>query len=124
MLFVDQYFDAITVAFGVRNFENLHQGLKETHRVLKPNGIVIVLEFSKPAKFPFKQLYNFYFKYILPLIGRMVSKDKTAYTYLPESVNSFPDGKNFLYELEKAGFKNCVSQKLSMGVASIYSGEK
>lgn len=122
--FADQSFDAITVAFGVRNFENLQLGLKEMYRVLKPGGIVVVLEFSKPVSFPFKQLYNFYFKYILPVIGRLVSKDRTAYTYLPESVSQFPDGKKFTGQLEMAGFKNSQFEMLTMGVATIYTGEK
>lgn len=124
LLFNNQSFDAITVAFGVRNFENLQKGLQEMHRVLKPNGIVVILEFSKPSAFPFKQLYNFYFKNILPFIGRMISKDKTAYTYLPESVNQFPDGKNFITELERQGFQQCSYQTLTFGVASIYTGIK
>lgn len=122
--FPDNFFDAITVAFGVRNFENLHAGLLEMHRVLKPNGIVVILEFSKPRMFPVKQLYQFYFCYILPLFGKLISKDKRAYTYLPQSVQAFPDGKKFLDELQQAGFRNNSEQILTFGVATIYAGEK
>jgi len=117
-------FDAITVAFGVRNFENLEKGLKEMNRVVRPGGKVIVLEFSKPKKFPVKQFYNFYFFRILPLWGRMVSKDNSAYTYLPESVNAFPDGEDFLKIYEDCGFSDTKQIKLSFGIASIYIGTK
>lgn len=117
-------FDGITVGFGVRNFENLEKGLSEMYRVLNKNGQLIVLEFSKPTKFPIKQLYFFYFKYILPKIGRIVSKDKTAYTYLPDSVNAFPDGKNFTNILEKVGFTNTKIVPCTFGIASIYLGTK
>jgi demethylmenaquinone methyltransferase/2-methoxy-6-polyprenyl-1,4-benzoquinol methylase len=122
--FEANYFDAITAAFGVRNFENLQQGLEEMHRVLKPGGVVVIIEFSKPASFPFKQVYNLYFKYILPLIGRAISKDKSAYVYLPESVKNFPDGENFIKILSGAGFINCSIKPLTFGIASIYIGEK
>ncbi|HRW62687.1 MAG TPA: bifunctional demethylmenaquinone methyltransferase/2-methoxy-6-polyprenyl-1,4-benzoquinol methylase UbiE [Bacteroidales bacterium] len=118
------YFHAAMVAFGVRNFENLNRGLQEINRVLKNNGKLVVLEFSKPAHFPVKQLYQFYFRFILPIIGRIISKDQSAYTYLPESVNQFPQGKDFILELEKAGFKNCGYKKLSFGISSIYFGYK
>ncbi|WP_209319844.1 bifunctional demethylmenaquinone methyltransferase/2-methoxy-6-polyprenyl-1,4-benzoquinol methylase UbiE [Ancylomarina longa] len=117
-------FDAITVAFGVRNFENLEKGLKEMNRVVRPGGKVVVLEFSKPRKFPVKQFYNFYFFRILPLWGRMVSKDASAYTYLPESVNAFPDGEDFLKIYEECGFTDTKQIKLSFGIASIYMGTK
>ena len=93
--FSDNNFDAVTVGFGVRNFENLEKGLSEIYRVMKPGATLVVLEFSRPKRFPFKQIYNFYFKTILPRIGRAVSQDKSAYTYLPESVEAFPDGQNF-----------------------------
>lgn len=122
--FTDNYFDAATVAFGVRNFENLDKGLSEIYRVLKPSGSLIVLEFSKPTIFPVKQLYNFYFKNILPAIGRMVSKDNRAYSYLPESVQAFPDGNDFLYHLHKAGFSKTYFKTLMFGIASIYYGKK
>lgn len=122
--FDDNIFDAIIVAFGVRNFENLEKGLADMYRVLKPGGSVVILEFSKPQKFPFKQLYNFYFKFILPIIGRIISKDQSAYTYLPESVQAFPDGKAFLNVLSKVGYKNTICRTLTFGISSIYMGKK
>ncbi len=122
--FPDNTFDAIIVAFGVRNFENLEKGLADMYRVLKPNGTVVVLEFSRPQTFPIKQLYNFYFSYILPTIGKLVSKDTRAYTYLPESVAAFPDGEKFITILDKIGFKNSKCTSLSFGVSSIYMGKK
>lgn len=122
--FPDNNFDAITVAFGVRNFENLHIGLKEMQRVLKPSGIVAILEFSKPKAFPIKQLYNFYFRYILPVMGKTVSKSNEAYTYLPDSVHTFAEDKAFLTELTKAGFKEAKQNRLSLGIATIYYATK
>ena len=124
LLFEENTFDAVIVAFGVRNFENLEKGLADMLRVLKPEGKVVILEFSKPKKFPIKQLYNFYFKNILPSIGKMVSKDARAYTYLPESVQAFPEGKNFMDILEKIGFKNVSCKALSFGISSVYVGQK
>ena len=120
----DNTFDAVTVAFGVRNFENLDKGLMEIQRVLKPGGQLVVLEFSRPTIFPFKQLFNGYFKYILPLIGRVTSKDPKAYQYLYESVQAFPDGDYFLNVLEATGFNSYQCRKLSLGICSIYSGFK
>jgi len=122
--FEENKFDAVTVAFGVRNFENLEKGLVEIRRVLKPGAKLVVLEFSKPSAFPMKQLYNFYFKIILPKIGRLVSSDKAAYTYLPESVEAFPDGVDFIRILEKTGFKNAACKTLTFGISSIYTAEK
>lgn len=122
--FEDNSFDAITVGFGVRNFEDLEKGLAEMNRVLKPGGICAVLEFSKPKKFPIKNLYNFYFKRILPNIGKLISKDQSAYTYLPESVNAFPDGKNFTNILEKVNYQNTKIYPVTFGIASIYLAEK
>jgi demethylmenaquinone methyltransferase/2-methoxy-6-polyprenyl-1,4-benzoquinol methylase len=122
--FETAYFDAYTVAFGVRNFENLEKGLSEMLRVLKPNGKGIILEFSKPKKFPVKQLYNFYFNKILPGIGKMVSKDNAAYTYLPESVYAFPDGEDFVQLLTKIGYKNAKATTLLFGIATIYKASK
>lgn len=124
MPFSDGQFDAITVAFGVRNFENLGKGLSEFRRVLKNEGVAVILEFSKPKYFPMKQLYFFYFLKILPLIGRMVSKDRSAYSYLPESVLAFPDDRKFLDLLQKAGFKNTRQHRLSFGIATIYVAQK
>lgn len=122
--FPDTNFDAVTVAFGVRNFENLDRGLQEIYRVLRPEGQLVVLEFSKPRQFPFRQLYNFYFRWILPTVGRIVSSDKSAYTYLPESVAAFPDGEDFLNHLRKAGFKAATCTPLTFGISSIYIGKK
>lgn len=122
--FTNQYFDAVTVAFGVRNFENLEKGLQEINRVLKPGGMIVVLEFSRPRKFPFKTLYNFYFKFVLPRVGRLISKDKAAYTYLPESVAAFPDGEDFLNVLQKVGFNQTQCRALTFGISSIYTGVK
>jgi demethylmenaquinone methyltransferase / 2-methoxy-6-polyprenyl-1,4-benzoquinol methylase len=124
LLFEENKFDAVTVAFGVRNFENLEKGLREIFRVLRPGGKLIVLEFSRPRTFPMKQAYSFYFKVILPRIGRFVSSDKSAYTYLPESVDAFPDGANFLRILENVGFKNTQCKALTFGISSIYSATK
>lgn len=122
--FADNTFDAYTVGFGVRNFENLEKGLTEMLRVLKPNGTAIILEFSKPKKFPIKQLYNFYFNKVLPGIGKLVSKDNAAYTYLPESVDAFPDGEDFTNILKKLGYKNPKATPLMFGIASIYKANK
>ncbi|HNP18237.1 MAG TPA: bifunctional demethylmenaquinone methyltransferase/2-methoxy-6-polyprenyl-1,4-benzoquinol methylase UbiE [Fulvivirga sp.] len=124
LLFDDNTFDSVIVSFGVRNFENLEKGIMDMNRVLKPGGKAVILEFSKPTKFPFKQIYNFYFRAILPKIGKLVSKDNAAYTYLPESVEAFPDGEKFLEVLKNAGFKNTKCRSLTFGVSSIYVGEK
>ncbi len=124
LAFNDNTFDAYTVGFGVRNFENLEKGLTEMLRVLKPNGTAIILEFSKPTAFPIKQLYNFYFNKMLPGIGKLVSKDNNAYTYLPESVSAFPDGKKFITILTKIGYKNPIAIPLMFGIASIYKATK
>ena len=122
--FEDNHFDAITVAFGVRNFENLEKGLSEMKRVLKTGGMAVVLEFSKPKKFPIKQIYNFYFHNVLPGIGKLVSKDASAYTYLPESVEAFPEGKDFEAILKKVGFNYKSTHPLFFGVSSIYVVQK
>ncbi len=122
--FKNDMFDAAIVGFGVRNFENLKAGLSEIKRVLKPGGIFYILEFSKPANSPYKQIYQFYFTKILPLIGRLVSKDKSAYTYLPESVNEFPDGEEFLTILADVGFSNNKCFLQTFGIATIYEANK
>jgi demethylmenaquinone methyltransferase / 2-methoxy-6-polyprenyl-1,4-benzoquinol methylase len=122
--FADNSFDAITVGFGVRNFENLEKGLGEMLRVLKPGGKAAILEFSKPRKFPIKQLYYFYFKNLMPLIGKLVSKDSSAYTYLPESVMAFPEGENMRQILLKTGYSTCQIYPLTGGIASIYLAQK
>ena len=124
LLFPENNFDAVIVSFGVRNFENLEKGLADMYRVLKPGGKTVIVEFSKPEGFPMKQGYNFYFKYILPQIGKLVSKDNDAYTYLPESVQAFPYGDEFVGILERVGFKNCICKSLTFGISSVYVGEK
>lgn len=122
--FEENKFDAVIVAFGVRNFENLEKGLAEILRVLRPNGRAVVLEFSKPTSFPMKQFYSFYFNSILPRIGKTVSQDSSAYTYLPESVQAFPDGQNFVSILSKLGYKNATCQPLTFGISSLYTATK
>lgn len=122
--FEDNCFDAITVAFGVRNFEDLEMGLSEIFRVLKPGGIFVVLETSVPTKFPFKQGYNFYTRNLLPLIGKLFSKDGDAYSYLSESAAAFPYGDKFNNILRKVGFNNVDDRPQTLGVATIYTASK
>jgi demethylmenaquinone methyltransferase/2-methoxy-6-polyprenyl-1,4-benzoquinol methylase len=122
--FDDNYFDVAMVAFGVRNFRNLLKGLSEMYRVIQPGGLIMVLEFSKPVTFPFRQVYNFYFLNILPFFGGLFSKDRTAYRYLPDSVMDFPDNEVFIRYLNKAGFRDIRQKKLTGGVATIYTGIK
>ena len=122
--FEDNKFDAITVAFGVRNFEFLQQGINQMYRVTKKGGKIAVLEFSKPQQTPFKQLYNFYFKFILPAWGSLISKNQTAYTYLPESVQHFPEGEAFAAYLKNAGYQNIHVSPLTFGVCTLYTGIK
>lgn len=120
----DEAFDAVTVAFGVRNYENLDKGLAEIYRVLKPGGMAVILEFSQPQGFPLKQLYHFYFKNVLPVIGRLFSKNQEAYSYLPESVDAFPSGATFREQLQNKGFKDTQWTPLTFGISSIYTGQK
>ncbi len=122
--FLDNSFDAVTCAFGVRNFENLDLGLSEMYRVLKKDSKVVILEFSQPKNKFVSGMYNLYFKKILPFIGNSISKDKNAYTYLPDSVSNFSYGNNFLNHLSKSGFKNTNFKTLTFGIASIYIGTK
>ena len=122
--FEDNSFDAITVAFGVRNFETLENGLQEIYRVLKPGGIFVVLETSVPTKFPFKQGYHIHCKYILPTIGKVFSKDKVAYKYLSDSAAVFPYGEKFNNILKKIGFINTQDKPQTFGVATIYTASK
>jgi demethylmenaquinone methyltransferase/2-methoxy-6-polyprenyl-1,4-benzoquinol methylase len=122
--FDDSTFDVATVAFGVRNFSDPVRGLSEMNRVLRKGGLAVVLEFSKPDVSPFKQIYNFYFRNLLPLIGKTFSSDRSAYRYLNESVMKFADNEEFMSMMEKAGFSEITQRKLTCGVVSIYSGFK
>ena len=119
--YADGEFDAVTASFGVRNFAHLEAGLAEMRRVLRPGGKLVILEFSKPTAFPMKQAYNFYFSRVLPVFGKMISKDRAAYSYLPESVRAFPDGPDFLAILARVGFKEPAWQPLTFGISSIYT---
>lgn len=122
--FDDGHFDCFTVAFGVRNFEDLQGGLRDMLRVMRPGGLGLVLEFSKPKHFPIKQVFGLYFKYVMPTLGRWVSKDPAAYTYLPESVQAFPEGEDFLVQMREAGYVDVQASSLTGGIATIYSGRK
>jgi demethylmenaquinone methyltransferase / 2-methoxy-6-polyprenyl-1,4-benzoquinol methylase len=122
--FGDDHFDVAMVAFGVRNFADPHKGLLEMKRVIRNNGMILVLEFSKPSGFFFRSIYNFYFRNILPTVGWLFSRDKAAYSYLPDSVYKFPDNEAFLQLLTDAGFYDTRQVKLTGGVASIYTGLK
>jgi demethylmenaquinone methyltransferase/2-methoxy-6-polyprenyl-1,4-benzoquinol methylase len=122
--FPDNVFDAITVAFGVRNFENLENGLREMIRVLKPGGKLVILEFSKPKQSGLKGFYEFYMRAIAPAIGKLVSKNKEAYRYLNESVKIFPEGNDFITILKNTGYSHTYLKPLSMGICTIYSGQK
>jgi demethylmenaquinone methyltransferase/2-methoxy-6-polyprenyl-1,4-benzoquinol methylase len=122
--FEDSVYDVCMVAFGVRNFEDPLKGLTEMNRVMKPGGVIMVLEFSKPARFPFKTIYYFYFKRVLPLFGKIFSKSRGAYNYLPDSVMSFAEGDSFMEMLDSAGFADLGHRRLTGGVATIYTGAK
>jgi demethylmenaquinone methyltransferase / 2-methoxy-6-polyprenyl-1,4-benzoquinol methylase len=122
--FSDDVYDAAIVGFGVRNFENLLKGLAEIFRVLKPGGVFIILEFSRPKNVLFRKMYFFYFRRVLPLLGRFVSKSQRAYSYLPESVLEFPDGDDFKAILNDCGFKNVTFKPLTLGIATIYKAQK
>jgi len=120
----DNSYDAITVAYGVRNFENLKQGFAEMYRVLSPGGVLCVIELSTPEHFPFRQLYKFYTYTIIPLVGRIISRDKQAYSYLPRSVAAVAQGEEMLDIFRSVGFKNCRLRRLTFGACTIYMGEK
>lgn len=122
--FEDNYFDALTVGFGVRNYEDLEKGLSEMLRVVRAGGKIIILEFSKPKKFPVKQYYAFHSKYVIPFFGKKISKSDKAYEYLPESIAAFPEGKDFTDILTKLGYKSVSAKPVSGGIATIYSGVK
>ena len=122
--FNDNTFDAVTVAFGVRNFQHLEKGLSEIRRVLKPGGKLMVLEFSKPSLPLVKAIYTFYMKMVTPNMGKLFSKNRDAYKYLDESIKKFPEGKNFTNILDKLGYQKTYSKPLSLGICSIYCGIK
>ena len=122
--FESNSFDAVTVSFGVRNFEDLSQGLSEMLRVTRPGGKIVILEFSKPKKFPIKQSFRLYSKYIIPFFGKRIAKDEEAYAYLPESVQAFPEGQAFLDILTCLGYQNVSKKELSGGIATLYTGNK
>lgn len=122
--FADNTFDAVTVAFGVRNFENLPQGLADIHRVLKPGGKAVILELSNPTAFPVKQLYHFYFHKFTPAMGKLISKDASAYSYLPESVANFPDGDRFAAITKQVGFRETKVRPQTFGFCTIYECTK
>ena len=122
--FPDKRFDAITVAFGVRNFEDLDKGLKEIHRVLKDNGKLVILELTEPEWFPMKQLYALYSKIVIPTLGKLLSKDRSAYTYLPQSIKAFPQGEIMRNIILKAGFKEANFKRLTLGICTLYTGTK
>lgn len=124
MDFPDELFEGVTVAFGVRNFENLKKGLTEIKRVLKPGYPAVILEFSQPRDFPWKQLCAFYYRTVLPTVGKSISKDSRAYTYLPESVKAFPEGQDFVNILKEVGFSKVEEHRLTFGIATIYVAEK
>ncbi len=124
MTFPSESFDVVTVAYGVRNFEHLEEGFREMHRVLKPGGTLCVIELSTPERFPFKQLYKFYTYTLIPFIGRLVSKDRSAYSYLPRSVAAVPQGSAMLDIFLRAGFMHCYYRPLTFGACTIYIGEK
>lgn len=122
--FADNSFDAVMCAYGVRNFEHLEAGLSEMCRVMRPGGKLAILEFSQPTHFPVKNFYNFYFRNILPLMGKLVSKHNRAYTYLPESVKAFPQGKELCSILERCGFKQANARPLTFGITTLYTAYK
>ncbi|MBI1837000.1 MAG: bifunctional demethylmenaquinone methyltransferase/2-methoxy-6-polyprenyl-1,4-benzoquinol methylase UbiE [Flavobacteriia bacterium] len=122
--FEDNYFDGLTVGFGVRNYENLEKGLADMLRVVRSGGKIVILEFSKPKKFPVKQGYAFISKYVIPFFGKRISKDDKAYAYLPESIAAFPEGEDFTKILMNLGYKNVTARLVSGGIATIYTGIK
>lgn len=122
--FGEAVFDAVTCAYGVRNFEHLEKGIAEMVRVLRTGGRIAILEFSRPKTFPVKQFFQFYFRYILPVLGKAVSKDQTAYTYLPESVAAFPEGAEFCRILEQCGLQKVKAWRMAFGITTLYTGEK
>lgn len=124
MTYADNTFDAVTAAFGVRNFEDIEKGIREMHRVLKPGGHLMILELSTPEKFPMKQLYRIYSRVVIPTMGRLFSKQKEAYHYLPASIKAFPQGKEMTALLARNGFSDAHSRTYTFGICSLYTGSK
>ena len=124
LTFPDNRFDAITVAFGVRNFEDLDKGLREMHRVLDTDGKLVILELSEPDWFPMKQLYALYSKVVIPTLGKLLSKDRSAYTYLPQSIKAFPQGEVMKEIILKAGFREANFKRLTLGICTLYTATK
>ncbi len=124
LTFPDKRFDAITVAFGVRNFEDLDKGLKEMYRVLDDGGKLVILELSSPDRFPMKQFYAIYSKAVIPTLGKLLSKDNSAYTYLPQSIKAFPQGEVMKEIILKAGFSEARFRRLTMGICTLYTATK
>jgi demethylmenaquinone methyltransferase / 2-methoxy-6-polyprenyl-1,4-benzoquinol methylase len=122
--FEDNTFDAITVAFGIRNFENLDKGLSEMHRVLGENGHLVILELTTPDSFPMKQLFAIYSKVVIPTMGKLLSKDNNAYTYLPQTIKAFPQGEVMKGVIEKSGFKDVAFKRLTFGICTLYTATK
>lgn len=122
--FANNSFDAVTIAFGVRNFEDLDKALSETHRILSPGGKLVILELSTPIHFPMKQLYYIYSKLVIPLLGRLLSKDRKAYHYLPASIKAFPQGEVMEKILRKAGFSHVIFNRLTLGICTLYTATK
>ena len=124
LTYEENSFDAVTAAFGVRNFEHIEQGLSEMYRVLKPGGHLMILELSMPEHFPMKQLYSIYSKVVIPYIGRFISKEKEAYSYLPASIKVVPQGKVMEDLLSRVGFKEAKARTFTFGICSLYTGSK
>lgn len=124
LTYPDNSFDAVTAAFGVRNFENMEQGIAEMHRVMKPGGHLMILELSSPEHFPMKQLYSIYSKTIIPTIGRLFSKEKAAYSYLPASIKVVPQGKVMTDLLSRQGFSQAHARTFTFGICSLYTATK
>ena len=122
--FADESFDAVTVAFGIRNFDGLDKGLSEMCRVLVPGGHLVILELSTPDRFPMKQLFTVYSKVVIPLLGKCISKDNSAYTYLPQSIRAFPQGEIMQGVIRKAGFSEVRFKRLTFGICTLYIAKK
>lgn len=124
LTYADDSFDAVTSAFGIRNFEHIEQGIAEMYRVLKPNGHIMILELSTPESFPMRPLYRFYAGTVIPFVGRIVSRKKSAYNYLPASIRAVPQGKVMTDLLRRQGFRDAQAQTLTFGICSLYTGTK